>query len=267
MPGAAEDKFSMRPEHPSQRPPAAKLLHIALASAALCLSTGALAAQCTASSAATQTPLVELYTSEGCSSCPPADRWLSGLSGRTDVVALAFHGDYWDYIGWPDRFAEPRNSDRQREKVALAGSRSVYTPQVMVNGRDSRAWRGQDPLASVTRGTPANAVIELAFDTAERANTITVRANRTTPGAARIVLARYENGHQTAVKAGENRGATLRHDFVVREWTALPIAPGALLDTTVQFSRGTQAGGVVAFVEDSADGAVLQALALADCEG
>ena len=235
--------------------------------ASLSLSSSAMAAQCTATSAATQTPLIELYTSEGCSSCPPADRWLSGLGEQSDVVALAFHVDYWDYIGWPDRFAEPRNGDRQREKVGLAGSRTVYTPQIMVNGRDSRAWRGRDPLAGARHDGPAGATISLALDTAEAGHTVTVRAKRSAGDAARVVLARYESGHQTAVKGGENRGATLRHDFVVRDWVTRSLRAGNALETTVRFSAGTHAGGVVAFVEDAASGRVVQALALPDCTG
>jgi hypothetical protein len=85
--------------------------------------------------------LVELYTSEGCSSCPPADRWLSGLKGRTDVVALSFHVDYWDRLGWRDRFAHPAHTQRQAELMRSSGARYVYTPQVVVEGRDLPGWR------------------------------------------------------------------------------------------------------------------------------
>ena len=98
-------------------------------------------------------PLVELYTSEGCSSCPPADRWLSTQLARKDINLLAFHVDYWDSIGWKDRFASPAYSQRQRERVNAAGADTVYTPQVMV-GRDVRtSWqssaRFDSALASI----------------------------------------------------------------------------------------------------------------------
>lgn len=240
------------------------LLKAALICATFSLNAGAIASQCTATSAATQTPLVELYTSEGCSSCPPADRWLSGLKHAPDTVALAFHVDYWDYIGWEDRFAEPRNGKRQRHKVALSAGRSVYTPQIMVNGRDTRAWRGQDPLADTPRG-PALAQIQLRADPEAAGNTISVRATAPADRQTQVVIARYENGHRSAVEAGENRGATLHHDFVVRDWESHPVPRNAPLTADVRFLHSGKPGGVVAFVEDVRNGEVLQALALPDC--
>ncbi len=86
--------------------------------------------------------LVELYTSEGCSSCPPADRWLSQLKGQDDVVALAFHVDYWDRLGWKDRFASAEHTQRQAQQQRSNGARFSYTPQVVVNGRDRPSWGG-----------------------------------------------------------------------------------------------------------------------------
>ena len=123
--------------------------------AALVVPAGAAAAGtqvCSAESGAARHTLVELFTSEGCSSCPPADRWLSGLAERDDLVALAFHVDYWDRLGWTDRFATPRHTQRQHERAAQARSGYVYTPQVLVNGRDFRQWAaypGGEGLASV----------------------------------------------------------------------------------------------------------------------
>src|SRR5258708_2194386 len=102
--------------------------------------TPAIAASCpAASSGAGSTTIVELYTSEGCDSCPPADKWFSTLSFKRDgVVPLAFHVDYWDYIGWKDRFGRAAFAERQRETVTRQGSRTVYTPQLMLDGRDAR---------------------------------------------------------------------------------------------------------------------------------
>ena len=95
---------------------------------------------CLARSGAMAPTVVELYTSEGCSSCPPADRWLSTLKGQPGVLALAFHVNYWDRLGWPDRFASAEATARQHELAQRAGSRNVYTPQVIANGRDWRFW-------------------------------------------------------------------------------------------------------------------------------
>lgn len=242
--------------------PAKPLLALA---AALCAG-GAAAAECTASSGPLQTPLVELYTSEGCSSCPPADRWLGTLKQSTDTVALAYHVDYWDYIGWKDRFAEPRNGQRQRNKVALTGGRTVYTPQIMINGRDSRAWRGNDPLANVPREA-AKAQIQLTAVNAPSGATVTVRATAPGDRQTQLVVARYENGHQSEVKAGENRGATLSHSFVVRDWETRPMPTHTPLATDVRLQPAEKPGGVVAFIEDVRSGEVLQALALPDCPG
>ncbi|WP_323004343.1 DUF1223 domain-containing protein [Denitromonas sp.] len=240
--------------------PAKPLLALA---AALCAG-GAVAAECTASSGPLQTPLVELYTSEGCSSCPPADRWLGTLKQSSDTVAIAYHVDYWDYIGWKDRFAEPRNGQRQRNKVALTGGRTVYTPQIMINGRDSRAWRGNDPLAGVARGT-ATAHIQLTSAKAPTGATVSVRATAPSDRQTQLVVARYENGHQSEVKAGENRGETLSHSFVVRDWETRTMPSKAPLNVDVRFLPQEKSGGVVAFIEDLRSGEVLQALALPDC--
>ena len=97
--------------------------------------------------------LVELFTSEGCSSCPLADRWLSTLERDNrlwkSVFPIAFHVDYWDYIGWPDRFAVPRHSHRQREHRGLGNVYSVYTPGFVVAGREWRGWFDGDQLPVV----------------------------------------------------------------------------------------------------------------------
>jgi hypothetical protein len=95
------------------------------------------AATCTATSGPARASLLELYTSEGCSSCPPADRWLSQMPPRRDVVPLAFHVDYWDRLGWKDRFAQAAFSQRQRARNRGAGW--VYTPQVMLDGAERRS--------------------------------------------------------------------------------------------------------------------------------
>ena len=167
---------------------------------------------CTARSPAIAVPVVELYTSEGCNSCPPADRWLGALKGRADVVALAFHVDYWDRLGWADRFASAAFTRRQAEQQAVNGARFSYTPQVVIDGRDRKDWpRAVIPSAAVA----APVRIELSRD-GDR-----MLARVTALGDAPLRLAAYwavtEFGHRTAVKAGENEGATLEHEFVVRE--------------------------------------------------
>lgn len=122
-----------------------------------------LAMTCRAESGERVVPVVELYTSEGCSSCPPADRWLASAfppGTRVDVVALAFHVDYWDRLGWSDRFASAAASERQALAARSNAAAFVYTPQVLLQGRDFRGWRrGEIHAALAAAARPAAAKI------------------------------------------------------------------------------------------------------------
>jgi hypothetical protein len=237
-------------------------------------------AECTAKSGPGTAALVELYTSEGCSSCPPADEWLRKLPaagfGPERVVPLALHVDYWDYIGWKDPFASPAFSARQRELAAISRARVVYTPQVMLGGRDYRGWSARARFADDVRATnarPARAELTLGLREPQPGS-FEVRASGSVPGRddraeAVLYLAAYENGLSNRVTTGENRGVTLHHDFVVREWwgpIALDAAGGVELVRKVT-ARGVTNGGVAAFVQSRRTGEVLQALALPACKG
>jgi len=194
-------------------------LLLVCAAAAMHLSANAGPAVCSAQSTATPPRVVELYTSEGCSSCPPADQWLSTLKGRADVIALGFHVHYWDRLGWPDRFASEAHTRRQYDIAARQGSRSVYTPQVLVDGRD---WRGWPRLPEATPGAmPAPPQLSLS-----RAADGQVQARIEPQPGATHQLAGYwaviEHEHMSRVRAGENAGETLRHDHVVRLHRAVP---------------------------------------------
>ena len=176
---------------------------------------------CSATSTRLVAPVVELYTSEGCNSCPPADRWLSKLKADPSVVALAFHVDYWDRLGWKDRFASPAFTARQAMQQQSNGARFSYTPQVVVDGRDRTDWS----RASVPAASRPAAPVGVAL--AQRGDRFV--ATVTPAGGAPQRLAAYwavtEQGHATAVKAGENEGVTLHHDFVVRDYE--PVAAWA----------------------------------------
>ena len=196
-----------------------------LAVSAAALSLPAVAAPgCSARSAGVAPSVVELYTSEGCSSCPPADRWLSRLPGETSIVALAFHVDYWDRLGWRDRFASPAYTQRQAAQQRSSGARFSYTPQVLVDGADRPDW----PRAAIParRGLPAPVEVTLARDGARYSASVTPAAS-----APPLRLAAYwavtERNHLSAVKAGENEGATLHHDHVVREYRPIGAWPAA----------------------------------------
>lgn len=175
--------------------------------------------QCSAQSAARVAPVVELYTSEGCSSCPPADRWLSSLKLGPDAVALAFHVDYWDRLGWKDRFASPAYTQRQAQHRQSNGARFSYTPQVVVDGRDQPDWHALP--AREPWGTRATAHVAITLSALGGRYTATVRPEAGAPARLAAYWAVTESGHTTTVKAGENDGATLSHDHVVRALQAV----------------------------------------------
>jgi hypothetical protein len=167
------------------------------------------AAQTCERTAGARPPLVvELYTSEGCSSCPPADRWLSTLKGRDDLLPLAFHVSYWNRLGWVDRFATQDATQRQYALARAMGAPNVYTPQVVAHGRDWRRWPALPPADSAP---PAPMSLKLL-----REGGRVVAEVGAAPGRWTGYWAVLEDGHRSRVSAGENRGETLAHDHVVR---------------------------------------------------
>lgn len=233
----------------------------------------AIAQSCSKHSPPYTVALMELYTSEGCSSCPPADRFLSGLRGTPAaidrVVPLALHVDYWDYFGWKDGFASPIFTARQRWLSGLAASHTVYTPEVFVGGRELRGWSGGDSAAAIARANaqPARAAIDITLGPiAGSALPIQVKAQSAQSG--NLFVALYQNGLSSDVKAGENSGVQLHHDYVVRQWIGpLPLNEGnasLLRSLTVAPQSQGKNLGVAAFVQ-SGQGEILQALALPVC--
>jgi len=235
--------------------------------------------QCSAVSGPKTNALVELYTSEGCSSCPPADQWLSRLKNQSkpigNIVPIALHVDYWDYIGWKDNFANPEFAKRQREMATLGRARGVYTPQLAINGQDTRSWlsdaRFKSEIASINR-QPAKAEIRMTVNS-QTAKSVQVTTGIKTAEAGPLVyyLALQENNLQSTVNAGENRGEQLRHDYVVRQWLG-PFKMGAegkineSHEISLQPNWKQRDLRVVAFVQNSATGEILQGLALGLCK-
>jgi hypothetical protein len=189
--------------------------------------------------------VVELFTSEGCSSCPPADEVLgeiaaSGGAGR-QVFALSFHVDYWDELGWPDPFADPANTDRQRAYARAFRERGLYTPQLVVGGREgfvgsdrARARRSVD--AALSR--PASARVDLAVTARDGAAQARYEVAGAPPGA-RLILALVERSRTVEVRRGENAGRTLRHDNVVRAFQSVSLDDAAAGSVTLAARPGT----------------------------
>lgn len=165
--------------------------------------------------------VVELFTSQGCSSCPPADTFLGELSQRDDVITLGFHVDYWDYIGWEDPFADPLFTSRQRAYGRALRNRTIYTPQMVIDGRFDRVGsRRLEVEAVIARLSGANAADRLSVPI-----TLTRRINgdisvsipdAAVPSGADVMMAITTGRHVTEIKRGENSGRTLIDHDVVR---------------------------------------------------
>lgn len=224
--------------------------------------------------------LLELYTSEGCSSCPPADRWLAELGPKglapARIVPLALHVDYWNYLGWADPFSQAGFTGRQQGYRARGGANAVYTPQFILNGREYRGWfRGEDLTHRLANtGAPAPAAIALKLtrvdeSTLEVAGEVSV-AEAAKRGRVGVHVALYENNLANDVRAGENRGKRLRHDYVVRRLEGpLPLPAGERLELRQRFRLAPEWKrtdlGIAAFVQDHKSGEVLQAAMLPPC--
>ncbi|MEM7097229.1 MAG: DUF1223 domain-containing protein [Pseudomonadota bacterium] len=166
--------------------------------------------------------VVELYTSEGCNSCPPADRWISSLTQSKqlwhDIIPAAFHVTYWDYLGWRDRFARREFDSRQRRMAKLAGA-SVYTPGVFLSGAQWRAWRrlldGRVDLPRIEVGELivgiSNDVLNVSFNPVDDLGDLILE------------IVWMDRAAETDVQAGENAGRKLQHNFVVREVVSQPM--------------------------------------------
>ena len=255
--------------------------YLAAALTAMCIAGAASAQDCRAESGPRRAAVVELYTSEGCSSCPPADRQLSrlaspssGLALGRDIVPLALHVNFWDYIGWKDPFARAEFTARQRALVAANGGRTLYTPHFFVNGRELRDRSRLDSAIRAQNAQGAAAAIRIdASPSAEGRLRIALRVDGARPSRPDSPLALYaavtESGLSNRIGAGENRGAVLAHDHVVRHWLGpVPIAAGAAtLERTLALTPEQAAKGIslAAFVQDTRSGEVLQAVATGLC--
>ena len=163
----------------------------------------------------TQNSLIELFTSEGCSSCPPAEKWLSALKSSRDLwtntVPVAFHVDYWDHLGWRDRLAKPEFTARQQRYAATWGGDSVYTPGFVVNGKEWRSWFGGNAIPTLS-----TKVGVLRVSVGDNGNiSATYVPDTMQPRTLALNIALLGNDLESDAKRGENGGRKLRHDFVV----------------------------------------------------
>jgi hypothetical protein len=205
--------------------------------------------------------LIELYSSEGCSSCPPAEAWVSSLKTSPglwkDLFPVAFHVDYWDGLGWPDRFAKPVYTQRQRNYAAALGQDSVYTPEFVVNGREWRGWfHGQSlPGTVATSG-------ELSIHVADGGKSVSAAyaPSSSGPRPSAVNVALLGAGILSDVRGGENGGRKLEHDFIVLDFASKPLTGKTPYQTgpvTLTPSTSDAPAAIAAWVS-AADGSVLQ---------
>ncbi len=205
--------------------------------------------------------VVELYTSQGCSSCPPADALLTKLAERDDVLALALHVDYWDYIGWADKFADPAYTVRQRSYAQALGNRMIYTPQMIIGG------------AAHVVGSKVNDVIDQIDTERALSSPITLMLSRnggrisisasSTEGRTKpmvVQLVRFDPSETTAITRGENAGRTIGYTNIVKSWDKVKNWDGSKpLDISVRVA-GTEQVAVI--IQSAGFGRILAAAQL-----
>jgi hypothetical protein len=203
--------------------------------------------------------VVELFTSEGCSSCPPADKVLTELArARPDVLPLAFHVTYWDRLGWPDPFALAAATERQRDYAATLGLDSLYTPQMVVDGRTDVVGSDRGGVLEAVRSAATTGPAPVALRLARAGGQVTVEIGASPAGKGSLLLVGYDPEHRTRVARGENAGSTLTETNVVRGLARVADWRGAAL--TVQ--AAAPAGEQLAAILQAPDGRVLGAARL-----
>ena len=200
--------------------------------------------------------VVELFTSQGCSSCPPADALIGQLAKKEGVIALSLHVDYWDYLGWKDEFAQPRFTQRQRAYAHAAGSTMIYTPQMVIGGLDHLVGtRGMELSDLITRHSAATPPVAL---TASRAGDgVEIKAQSSRGGQMVVFLVEYSATETVDIKRGENAGRQITYHNVVKSWSKIADWNGAApLVTAAKVGDGLS-GAVI--VQSGNSGRVLAA--------
>ena len=198
--------------------------------------------------------VVELYTSQGCSSCPPADEFLAMLASDPRILPLALHVDYWDYIGWEDKFAMAQFTTRQKSYAHAIGSRTIYTPQLIIGGADRIEGFSPDETADRLRdhlkaGTPVTLTVTRQGDK------LVIRAEADPPltEPVRVQLVRYMPAETVKIERGENAGKTITYHNIVTSWERLEDWTGkAPLEITAPFS-GDEKGAVIVQTDGPAE--------------
>ena len=211
-----------------------------------------------------QPVVVELFTSQGCSSCPPADELVVELGEQSDVIALSLHVDYWDYIGWKDPYGSPMNTERQRHYAEAMRLRYVFTPQIIVDGRTSLVGsRRGDVLRSIERSRVRGKALTLDI-VDEDGGKVIIPAGHAPDVGATVWLVVYDRHHETDVTRGENAGRTIRNGNVVRRFERLGTWMGERTEIPLDLSAAAARGhdGCAVIVQQGRYGPILGAIAM-----
>ena len=234
---------------------------LAVAGLSILLAASAARAGDRAASSRDVSDVLELFTAQGCSSCPPADRLLTEYARRPGIVALAYHVDYWDYIGWRDTLSSRKNTERQRDYARSFGTGSIYTPQMVVNGRHDVVGSRRDAIDRAMAGNDLSGAPQIELRVEDGSLRILADAPPGLGAAPRpvLMLATFDDETRTAISRGENSGLSLVNSHAVRDWRALatlgpkPLElaiPMAMLDD----SNGRRGGCAVFLQASAADG-------------
>ena len=211
--------------------------------------------------AADKLTVVELYTSQGCSSCPPADAYLGVLAKRDDILALSFHVDYWDYIGWKDPFSLPANSTRQRSYARNLGMGYVYTPQMVVQGMAHTTGSNGTDVEKLIRDLQGLKRLDVEITPVAGGLKIDIPGGTFDGEEAQIVVVAYDKKHENDVTRGENSGHKLAHYNVVRAITGIGVWSGEPVSMTITEQNLKMAGhdGCAVLVQSTHNGRILGA--------
>lgn len=206
--------------------------------------------------------VIELFTSQGCSACLPAEELVQQISTSQDVIVLSFHVDYWDYIGWADVFADPAYTERQKQYARVAGRRMVYTPQIIIQGAiEASASRPMELMATLSDERENTSKTGMMIDAINGELVLrSSKLDRADGGVMDIQLVRYLPEAIVDVSDGENAGMTLTHTNVVYEWSVIGSWNGTEpLHVTIGPDDGNPA---VVLIQEAGQGRILLAAEL-----
>ncbi len=232
----------------------------------IALFTVALAVLCQGSLAAAEPAkhpaVVELFTSQGCNSCPPADAFLGRLVGRSDVISLSYNVDYWDYLGWRDTLASPANTERQQSYARAMHSQRVYTPQVVINGVTDAVGSDGPAISAAIEKFKASRAAGPAIEMMYQDERVLVRISAGEGAAeATIWLVRFDHLQEVEVRRGENGGKLLKYHNVVRDFSNIGLWRGEAMEIAFNRDDLTKGGrdGCVILVQAEGHGPIIAA--------